>query len=596
MNKRKLFASTLCFVLLFALQVSAWGAAVPTVTQTFTLNPGWNAVYLEVQPEINSPAIVFKDLPKGSSVWAWSGKESPTQFIQDPSELQANNDKWLAIFASADESKLNNLYAVRANSPFLINLPATVPQQTLTISGRPTIRHKSWVPDSFNLTGFGFTSSPPTFAGFFAASNSHKNQAIYRLNNTSGAWEIVNTPATTTMRSGEAFWIYCQSGSDYQGALSVEADGADGLDFGAGITILTLTLNNLSTIDKNVSVSQLSSATPLVLAYQHLVEISPGKFEKRYSALAGMPVITVKAGSSKLITLVAKRESFTGSVASVLEFTDSTGSRIRVPVTATQISTASYPGLWSGAANLTMVSQLAESSQSAPFAAGTPKVTPAELNLNLILHQDSSGQVRLLKQAIVMQQDATMNADGSPRTRGRHVVLTKDSLISNYSGVSRRDGAKVGRRLSAIGFDYTPGSVTDPLSPYDSGFGTDFDGTAAKCSGSISSTVTCQLILESSSAYTHPTNPFLHKYHPDHDNLAGDFKTFRKEVNRIKRTVTLVFDSVPKDNPSNPPSGWGVSMLGGTYRESVEGLARGQIKTEGNFTIRLITDAAELNQ
>ena len=576
MSTRKLLVPILFLALFLTMQLSAWGAAVPTVTQTFSLNPGWNAVYLEVQPQSNSPAVVFKDLPVGSSVWAWQGKDDSVQFIQDPSEPPVNNPKWLAIFASARESALNNLFAISANSAYLVHVAGTAPL-TMNISGRPTIRHKSWIPDAFNLTGFGFSGTPPTFGNFFTPSNSHKNQAIYRLNNTSGTWEIVNNPATTAMRSGEAFWIYCQSGSDYQGPLTVEANGADGLDFGAGITILSLTLANSSTADKSVTVTQSNIGTPVALAYRSYDTVS-GKILNK--TLLTMPALTVKAGSTATLNLAVQRSGFTGEGASVLEFSDTQGNRLRVPVTAISNPVNGYPGLWSGAATLNKVSQLSNN--------GTATPTPSELNLNLVLHQDNTGQARLLKQAIVMQQDPIRNSDGTIQTKGRSVVLTKDSLIPSYSGVTQRDGAKVGRRLSSIGIDYSPSS--------DAALGTDFDGTALKCSGSISTTVTCRMVMESSASYTHPTNPFLHRYNPDHDNLSSDFKTFNQEVNRIVRDVILVFDPIPTNTPNNPPPGWGVTVLGGSYSESISGLAKVPIKVEGTFTLNLATDADTLNQ
>ncbi|NVN90738.1 MAG: hypothetical protein HXX11_09035 [Desulfuromonadales bacterium] len=585
MNTRKLFAFALFSALLLFFQVSAWGAVVPMVTQSISLNPGWNAVYLEVQPMSNSPAVVFKDLPSGSSVWAWTGKNDSVQFVQDPSEAPVITPKWLAIFASAAESGLNNLYAITANSAYLIHVAGSSPL-TMNIDGRPTIRHKGWVPDSFNLTGFGFSSTPPTFATFFASSNSHKNQAIYRLNTVTGAWEMVSNPATTAMRSGEAFWIYCQSGSDYQGPLTVEADNADGLDFGAGITILSLTVNNSSTLDRAVTVTQLNAASPVSLAFR-TYDATSGKILT--SSLSGMPPLTVKAGGSTVISLEAMRGSFTGSAATVLEFTDVQGNRVRVPVTAISNPINSYPGLWSGVTVLNKVSQLSDLTGTAPdFVSGEATTTPAELNLNLILHQDTNGQVRLLKQVIVMYRDGRRNLDGTPASNGKYVALTDDKLIPNYKGVAQKDGTAVGRRLSAIGFDYSPST--------DASFGTDFDNTALKCSGSISSTVTCRLILESSASSTHPTNPFLHRYHPDHDNLASDYTTFKQEVNRIVRDVTLVFDSTPKTNPSNSPPGWGVSVLGGTYTEYIRGLAKGPIKVEGNFTLKLAADVQILNQ
>lgn len=579
MNTRKLFTHALFFALLLALQVSAWAAAVPTVTQTITLNTGWNAVYLEVQPLVNDPGVVFKNLPAGSSIQAWTGKNNQVEFIQDPTEAKVNTPKWTAIYNPRDPL-LDNFYAITANSAYLIYNPGA--QQTITVEGRPTIRHKGWIPDSFNLVGFTVGSSSPSFDTFFTPSNSHKKQAIYRLNNASGAWEIVNN-LSIPMRSGEAFWIYCQSGSDYQGPFTVEADGADGLDFGAGISILKLTVTNSSANDKTVSVTQLPAANAVALAYRTF-DAASGQILTR--PLSAMPPLTVKAGGSSVITLAAQRGSFSGSAASALEFTDGQGSVVRVPVTATSNAINGYPGLWSGSATLTKVSQLSESAATAPFSSGEARSTlpQAALNLNLILHQDKSGQVRLLKQVIVMQKNGTLNPDGTPATKTRYVALTDDKLIAKFSGVAQRDGAGVGRRMSAVGFDYSPGSNTD------------FDNTALKCTGAISSTVTCQMVLESSAAYTHPTNPFLHKYHPDHDNLDSTYKAFKPEVNRIVRDVEFVFDSVPKTNPENPPVGWGVTVLGGVYTEVVTGLAKGPIKTQGNFTISLATDVPSLNE
>lgn len=604
MSKSKLFVPILFLALFLAMQLSAWGAAVPTVTQTIQLNAGWNAVYLEVQPLSNSPAVVFKDLPAGSSVWAWQGKHDSAQFIQDPSEQPINHPSWLAIFTSAADSSLNNLYAISANSAYLINIPPDTPPLTINVTGRPTILHKSWIPDSFNLVGFGFAAAPPTFGSFFAPSKSHTGQAIYRLNNATKVWEIVNNPGATAMRSGEAFWIYSQKGSDYQGPLTVEANGADGLDFGNGITSIQLTLGNplntllskLPSVDKSVTITQLGADSPVAMAYQH-IDVTSGLILT--DPLSGMPPVTVTAGSSKVVTLVVDRAKFRGLAASVLEVTDGLGNRIRIPVTA---GSNRIGGLWSGVVTLDKVSQVSDlvnngtasnpDIQLSPNAVAKP--TPAPLNLNLILHQDASGKVRLLKQAYIMYKKATSDS------AGRYAVLTKDSEISNpiYTGVTQRDGANVGRRLSAVGFDFTATENINTLHPYDSGFGTDpdSDGTALKCSGNVATTVTCQIILESSGNYTHPTNPFLHKYHPDHDNLDSKYEKFSPEVNRIKRDITLTFSSTPRVNPTNPPPGWGVTRLGGTYTEYVRGLAKGPIKMEGNFTLNLAADVETLNQ
>ena len=56
------------------------------VTQSITLNPGWNAVFLEVQPANPDCDAVFAGIPV-ESVWAWNRRYSSVQFIQDAAQL-----------------------------------------------------------------------------------------------------------------------------------------------------------------------------------------------------------------------------------------------------------------------------------------------------------------------------------------------------------------------------------------------------------------------------------------------------------------------------------------------------------------------------
>ena len=59
--------------------------AVPEATQTFVLQPGWNAIYLEVRPEPNDTETVFGGLPLASA-WAWNPEYPRPEFIEDPTE------------------------------------------------------------------------------------------------------------------------------------------------------------------------------------------------------------------------------------------------------------------------------------------------------------------------------------------------------------------------------------------------------------------------------------------------------------------------------------------------------------------------------
>jgi len=178
---------------------------------------------------------------------------------------------------------------------------------------------------------------------------------------------------------------------------------------------------------------------------------------------------------------------------------------------------------------------------------------------------DSNDQVRLLKEVIQMYDSENE----------QHVLLTDHRLVSNYSGIAVRDGKPVGRRLSAPGFD--------------------FNGTSVDCDGAVSPswTVTCNVTLPSD----HPTNPFLHQYHPDHDNLNARYKPIAEEKNyetyNIQRHITVAFkDRYPPDEDEperTPPPEWGTSLLGGYYAETVSGLHKKEIKVNGPFLLWRVT-------
>src|SRR5262245_60496375 len=82
------------------------------VTQVISLRPGWNAVYLEVQPANNAPGVVFGNLPV-ASVWTHAQRVTSADFIQDASEQDFKEAGWLGWFhPSRPEAFLGNLGAV----------------------------------------------------------------------------------------------------------------------------------------------------------------------------------------------------------------------------------------------------------------------------------------------------------------------------------------------------------------------------------------------------------------------------------------------------------------------------------------------------
>lgn len=232
-----------------------------------------------------------------------------------------------------------------------------------------------------------------------------------------------------------------------------------------------------------------------------------------------------------------------------------------------------FQGLWVGDAVLYQVTELGLPAGSDPTG------TPSELTTHIILHVDSGGNVRLLKDLILMRdKDNNM------------VLLTNDALVSNYSGVVAKDGQSVGRRISAVGIDFD--AQTEADNPVKGTF---------KCSGDMPYSVICNITL----GRTNPTNPFLHRFNPDHDEMDSFYQPIPQnspghEVPLIGRKISFQFGSrYPSDTrlaQGAEPPGWGDKILGGTYTEEITGLHKNTLKVIGSFTLQRISDRGELNQ
>jgi hypothetical protein len=230
---------------------------------------------------------------------------------------------------------------------------------------------------------------------------------------------------------------------------------------------------------------------------------------------------------------------------------------------ASAAGAAPSAGLWAGSVLLDKVSAA---------DGGAPQGTPAPLVLKLLLHMDADGNVRLLKQVILMWQNGA-----TPAAAGHYALVTDDTKIPDFTGVAQRDGDPVGKRISAVGFD--------------------FPGDSLACTGTLgtSGTVACTVPIAADAG----TNPFLHRYHPDHDNKASDFTSAARpaEVNAVTRAITLQFAAAPAGAASAPP-GWGATLVGGTYAEAISGLGKPgtAITIQGGFTLERYSDRAVLNQ
>ncbi len=143
--------------------------------------------------------------------------------------------------------------------------------------------------------------------------------------------------------------------------------------------------------------------------------------------------------------------------------------------------------------------------------------TGGSFPLRLLVHVDRQGNARLLKEVIQLFKEPTYGPD--PATPGYQtiidpgsfVLITDEDLIPEFGGVAMRDGKPVGLRASTAAYDFsetTPGWQPETHSlPMTGSFGDNNFGVA----------VTIAMNKN------FPTNPFRHKFHPDHNNLDNQF-------------------------------------------------------------------------
>ena len=158
-------------VLVLALATVAVDGVAATVTRTFALRKGWNAIHLDVRPADTTIEQVLGTLPV-ESVWRHQTRLTSVDFVKDPSEAVWNRDQWLVhVPTNRIESLDNNLFQMYGGYSYLIRLSNAA---TWSVTGTPVIRAPDWKADAFNRRGSPIDApSPPTFRDFFKFSPAH---------------------------------------------------------------------------------------------------------------------------------------------------------------------------------------------------------------------------------------------------------------------------------------------------------------------------------------------------------------------------------------------------------------------------------------
>lgn len=538
------------------------------LTQTFELRPGWNSVWLEVDPIDRSPASVFAEVPV-QSVWTFSERLSATDFIQSPETSGWNRAQWLGYFPdSSPEARVANLFAILPQRAYLIRLAGTN-SVLWTISGRPTWTTPGWVPDRFNLRGFPVDpANPPTFQQFFRPSPAHfeprsaQLQAIYRLGPT-GQWTAV--ASGDRMRRGEAYWVYTRGASDFVAPFSLSVDSGETINFNRSNRRVDLTLRNHHSLTKTVRLAPVGGYSPLILLP---TSPAPATADPRPLTNHNQPVL---AGTSVRLRLGLDRtelpgapgtDPLTGRHASLWSVSDGEGTLFQIGVEAEVGDPEDYTGLWLGTVTITNVSPVVGATNT-PTAAGP---VPLGFPLRLLVHVDTLGKVSLLRDVMLVYTQTNSaggtNVSSALGVRQLTQLVTDPAWLVRYPAWDIQNGLVSGRRITAPHFDFarTNGQFTLPL-----------QGVFA-----AGNTITGTLNL----APDLPTNPFLHRYHPDHGTNAY----------ALTRDLTLSLGPVGASANGVPGD-----ALTGTFQETITGLHKLPLFASGSVQLQRISTLGQLN-
>lgn len=580
----------LVFSLIFSVGVSGTAqAGIATITQSIELQPGWNAVYVEVAPENNDVEDIFSGIPV-ASVWRWIPEKLGRDFITDPAEGLMNLDGWYGYFPEPrPEAFLSNLYTISANTAYLVKLEGPNPK-TIQITGKPQFVKKTWRTNGFTLTGFSLMKGQePSFGDYFANSSAHQGQPVYKLNS-QGIWQAVQDPYLERMKSGEAYWFYTNGTSSYQGLINLTIEQGESLRYQEAFTEMDLVLSNSSDVTNFISLNR-EGGNSLPMKFKN-VDLETD--EVGWPDLPATKVFELQPGQDIVVTLAIDRLSFLEQrMEQVFSITSEQGAKLLIhaggntmqrlvlPSEAGELNALkarsnenSYAGLWAGTARVKAVSR-SQTGGVNPLPVG--KVFP----IRVLMHVDATGRVKLVKNVVQMWEEGSYRV--SPKdpelfevdVPGRYVLLTRDELIPNYTGVTRRSGQTAGIRYSTVAYD--------------------FNGDDIEMNGDfrLNEQVNVSILIDPEM----PTNPFRHKFHPDHNNLDAQYLNPKQEAFQVTREMEFLFTN---NNPQHPgvanPPGWGVNIMGGTFQETITGLHKNAIFVSGDFRLSRVSSTAILNQ
>lgn len=601
MNQRFYSVLTSAF-LCISVSLSSFGQ---WTTEDYVLKSGWNAVYFHVDASHMSlnESIGADEGNPIEEIWVWSpaAPGSPLSFYDAPQSPDESGTEWLR-WKRDQVFPPSTLQRLAGNVAALVRVREDVADYTWTVRGLAVPPVQSWTGSGMNFIGFPTPqANPPTWGKFLGPARSlHNHAEIYRY--VGGPFSASNPMRlfsavlrTTPLVRNEAYWVRAEEYNRYFGPFEIVLQAPSGIRFGETSGQYRIRLRNR--IDESVTIPAhlLASEAPpadqepiaggVPLLRRGEIDLSDLTYGfARFSEGPSEWTLAPKGepGSEVEIVLGLDRAAMAGNpgdlFASILRLSDAGGMTvIDLPVSA---RIAATDGLWVGNAVVNEVAHYlidyearAEDGERVLNPDGSYAIESINesfgsvlrpFQLRLFVHNGTGG-TRLLQRVY----------HGTGHS-GEAVLSLKEEAL---------DPALLNeaRRISVAHLPWSDGNKSWP-----------FDGTLAE--GAVI-TVSVPLDYDDQA-----TNPFLHTYHPDHDNLDARFENELPqgaESYGITREITLRVQP-PGGDFSSVTSGGGT--LAGVYEENIilhgghgsGGPASRVFRTRGGFALNRVSDIGTL--
>ena len=619
----------------FALLLLFTGAAnAQWQTTTYTLKGGWNAIYLHGDMKYGNLDALFPT--QVEEIWRWNPNPNQVGFIESPLIPSSGTPEWTVYRRGIPAD--TTLTQLTGQAAYLVKCSGSASNTyTAALKNSPLPPAASWVRAGANLVGFPTFkngSNYPLFSNYFAtfpAAIAANTKIFKYVGGDLGAGNPLQifSPAVERLDRTQAYWFSSEVVGNFYAPIEISSETSNGISFGSSGTVVTVRVRNRSSAAITLTIAPVSSeAAPTGLAgIAGPVPIARRTFNAASATWTDTPITasyTEPVGPLSTVELKfgLNRSTMTAPVgslyASFLRLTDS-GNLVDSYLPVSALRTA-LTGLWLGDITLTNVSSQVSNSAKAKATFSGGQVTALAVD-------GTGGFGYTTAPSVTIEPPISGAAATATATvaNGSIIGFTMTSGGSGYTGVPRvtiaapppLPGSSVPRSYPVRTIMHVDANSHARLlsqvfigqlasAPYDVGLCTretllkqDSKATAQRlvaatmpldrvitCTGTVA--VPQQITATVVVPFDDPTNPFVHQYHPDHDNKDARFTANlgnKEESHSVSRQCTFTFTTVP---PVDGTSiiGWGTSVIGGYYTEVVTGLHKNPIQLSGYFELR----------